>query len=287
MDGLMKRIEDHRSRFSKGQKRIADYIIRSYDKAAFMTAAQLGEMVGVSESTVVRFTYTIGLDGYPKLQEALQEMMRHRMTTVQRIQIAQEIPREALMRTILLSDAANVRATADMVNSETFDSVVQAIMDARRIYVIGIRSAAALAQFFAYYLDFVCDDVMLVSGGVQEITERLIRIRPEDVCFGFNFPRYSVHTVDAMRFAKKQGATVITLTDNMGAPSAAFSDYTLCAKSDIASFTDSLTAPMSLINAILAAVGYARTETASRHLSKLEQIWSNEKIYMTDGMESR
>lgn len=282
MEGLLKTIEDNRSLFSKGQKRIADYIVHSYDEAAFMTAAKLGDTVGVSESTVVRFAYSLGLDGYPALQEALQELIRHRLTSVQRIRLAASIPQDEMLRTVLTSDMNNIRATIEMIDNDSFRGAINAILHARRIYVLGIRSAMSLAQFLTYYLDFVCDNVMFVNGAVQDIYERMVRLGPEDVCFGISFPRYSVRTIDAMRYAKAQGATVISLTDLPTSPSAAFADFTLCARSDMASFADSLVAPLSLINAIIAAIGLARQDEAYQHLTQLEQIWSAEGVYMTD-----
>lgn len=282
MEGLMKCIEDHRPEFSKGQKRIADYILRSYDEAAFMTAAKLGDTVGVSESTVVRFAYSLGLDGYPALQEALQEMIRHRLTSVQRIRLAATIPQDEMLRKVLTSDMNNIRATIDMIDNDTFKNAIEAILGARRIYVLGVRSSLALAQFLSYYLDFVCDNVVFINGAVQDTFERMVRLGPEDVCFGISFPRYSVRAVEAMRYAKKQGATVISLTDLPTSPSAEFADYVLCARSDMASFADSLVAPLSLINAIISAVGLARQEQAYQHLDRLEQIWSAEGVYLTE-----
>lgn len=281
MEGLIKCIEEHRSEFSKGQKRIADYILHSYDEAAFMTAAKLGDTVGVSESTVVRFAYSLGLDGYPALQEALQEMIRHRLTSVQRIRLASTIPQNEVLRTVLSSDMNNIRATIDMIDNESFHKAIEAILGARRVYVLGVRSSLALAQFLSYYLDFVCDNVVFVNGAVQDTFERMVRLGAEDVCFGISFPRYSVRAVEAMRYAKDQGATVISLTDLPNSPSAEFADYVLCARSDMASFADSLVAPLSLINAIIAAVGHARQELAYQHLGRLEQIWSAEGVYMT------
>ena len=168
MEGLLKIIEDNRSLFSKGQKRIADYIVHSYDEAAFMTAAKLGDTVGVSESTVVRFAYSLGLDGYPALQEALQELIRHRLTSVQRIRLAASIPQDEMLRTVLTSDMNNIRATIEMIDNDSFRGAINAILHARRIYVLGIRSAMSLAQFLTYYLDFVCDNVMFVNGAEQE-----------------------------------------------------------------------------------------------------------------------
>ena len=282
MEGLLDVIADSYQRFSKGQKRIAEYIMNSYDDAAFMTAARLGETVGVSESTVVRFAYAIGLDGYPALQEALQELIRHRLTSVQRIRLAASMPQNDILRRVLTDDMNNIRATIDMIDNEGFHAAINALLGARRIYVLGIRSAMSLAQFLTYYLDYVCDNVMFVNGAVQDIYERMIRLGPEDVCIGISFPRYSARTVDAMRYAKQRGATVVTLTDVPNSPSAQYADYVLCARSNMASFADSLVAPLSLINAIITAVGLARKDEAFRHLGQLEQIWSEEGVYMTD-----
>lgn len=282
MGGLLDTIADNYQQFSKGQKRIAEYIMHSYDDAAFMTAARLGETVGVSESTVVRFAYAIGLDGYPALQEELQELIRHRLTSVQRIRLAASIPQDDILRRVLTDDINNIRASIDMIDNESFRCAIEAVLGARRIYVLGIRSAMSLAQFMTYYLDYVCDNVMFVNGAVQDIYERMVRLGPEDVCIGISFPRYSVRTIDAMRYAKMRGATVISLTDVPNSPSTRYADHVLCARSNMASFADSLVAPLSLINAIIVAIGLARREEASYHLSQLEKIWSEEGVYMTD-----
>ena len=282
MGGLLDTIAENYQQFSKGQKRIAEYIMHSYDDAAFMTAARLGETVGVSESTVVRFAYAIGLDGYPALQEELQELIRHRLTSVQRIRLAASIPQNDILRRVLTDDINNIRATIDMIDNESFRCAIDAVLGARRIYVLGIRSAMSLAQFMTYYLDYVCDNVMFVNGAVQDIYERMVRLGPEDVCIGISFPRYSVRTIDAMRYAKSRGATVIALTDVPNSPSTRYADYVLCARSNMASFADSLVAPLSLINAIIVAIGLARKDEAYYHLSQLEKIWSEEGVYMTD-----
>ncbi len=286
MDTLLHVIEKDYDSFSKGQKRIADYLIHAYDDAAFMTAARLGETVGVSESTVVRFAYVIGLDGYPELQEKLQELVRHKLTSVQRIRLASGIPQADVLKTVLTSDMNNIRATIEMIDNESFHQAIDAILNARRIYVLGIRSAMAMAQFLTYYLDYVCDNVIFVNGSGQDIYERMLRISPEDVCFGISFPRYSSRTVEAMRYARSRGAKVIALTDQPEAPLAKHADFTLCARSDMASFADSLVAPLSLINALIVAVGMARQEEACRHLSDLEKIWNEEGVYTSDSTES-
>ena len=285
MDTLLQTIEAHYPKFSKGQRRIAGFLVDSFDEAAFMTAAKLGEKVGVSESTVVRFAYTLGLDGYPALQDALQEMLRHRLTSVQRIRLAANIPQQAVPRTVLTSDMNNIRATIDMIDNAGFDGAIEALLNARRIYVLGVRSAMALAQFFAYYLDYVCNDVVFVNGAVQDLHERMLRVGPEDVCFGISFPRYSARTVEAMKYAGSRGATLIALTDQTTSPLAAVSNITLCARSDMASFADSLVAPLSLLNAIIVAIGLKRKDEAYRHLSQLEEIWHEEGVYLGEKTE--
>lgn len=282
MDAVLTLIDERYDTFSKGQRRIADFILDSYNEAAFMTAAKMGEQVNVSESTVVRFAYALGLDGYPELQEGLQEIVRHRLTSVQRIRLAANIPQQEMLKTVLTSDMNNIRATIDMIDNDSFQSTVDAILSARRIYVLGIRSAMALAQFFTYYLDYVCDNVMFVNGAVQDIHERMLRVSREDVCVGISFPRYSSRTVDAMKYARSKGATIIALTDQASSPVARVADYTLCARSDMASFADSLVAPLSLLNAIIAAVGLARQDEAFQHLNKLEEIWHTEGVYLSE-----
>jgi DNA-binding MurR/RpiR family transcriptional regulator len=282
MDALFSLMEKQYPTFSKGQRRIAEYIFNSYDDAAFMTAAKLGKRVGVSESTVVRFAYMLGLDGYPALQEALQDLIRHRLTSVQRIRLAANIPQQDVLKTVLTSDMNNIRATIDMIDNDSFEGAINATLRARRIYVLGIRSAMALAQSLTYYLDYVCDNVMFVNGAVQDIHERMLRVGPQDVCFGISFPRYSARTVDAMKYAKSKGATLIALTDMPTSPLARISDYSLCARSDMASFADSLVAPLSLINAIIVAAGHARKDEATKHLTQLEDIWHAEGVYLSE-----
>lgn len=284
MDRLLDAIQQGYASFSKGQRRIADFIVNSYDEAAFMTAAKLGERVQVSESTVVRFSYSLGLDGYPALQEELQELIRHRLTSVQRIRLAASIPQQEVLKTVLTSDMNNIRATIEMLDNDSFQGAIDAILSARRVYVLGIRSAMALAQFFTYYLDYVCDNVMFVNGAVQDIHERMLRVGPDDVCVGISFPRYSARTVDAMKYAKSKGAKLIALTDQSTSPVALISDFTLCARSDMASFADSLVAPMSLMNAIIVAVGLARKDEAYQHLTQLEDIWHAEGVYLNEAV---
>ena len=282
MDTLIARIDRSLKSFSKGQRRIAEFISASYDDAAFMTAAKLGERAGVSESTVVRFAYALGFDGYPALQEAMQDMIRRRLTSAERIRLTTNLSKDDVLHTVLTADMNNIRLTVDMMDNESFSGAIDALLTARRIYVLGSRSAAALAQFLTYYLDYVCDNVVHVGGAGQDTYESMLRAGGEDVCFAISFPRYSTNTIEAMRFAKSKGATVIALTDQHNSPLAEHADYTLLAHSDMASFADSLVAPMSMLNAVIVAVGLARKDAAYAHLSQLEQVWQSKGVYVTD-----
>ena len=289
MENLVQTIEKGYSRFSKGQRRIADFLINRYDEAAFMTAVRLGEAVGVSESTVVRFAYILGLPGYPALQKSLQDMIRNRLTSVQRVRLAENLRHEDVPRQVLLSDINNIKATIDMVDPVCFSGAIDALLAAARIYVMGVRSAAPLAQFLTSYLGYVCDDVVYVGGNEQDVYERMLRISEKDVFFGISFPRYSTRTVQGMRYARERGAKCIALTDLPASPVAQLSDFALCARSDMASFADSLTAPLSLINAILVAVGLKRKDATYQHLMQLESIWNREGVYFreSDGGEGK
>lgn len=282
MNNIMQKIEEQYASFSKGQRRIADFITSRYDDAAFMTAAKLGEAAGVSESTVVRFAYTLGYDGYPEMQDALQELIRHRLTSAQRIRLAEGIKPDDVPRQVLTADMNNIKATIDMIDPEVFTQAINEILSAERVYVLGVGSAAPLAQFLANYLGYICDDVVYIGGSEQDIYERMLRISAGDVCFGITFPRYSSRTVQGMRYAKEHGAKLIAMTDLANSPVAEVSDYVLLARSDMASFADSLTAPLSLINAVLVSIGLKRKDETYRHLMQLEKIWSREGVYVKE-----
>ena len=267
-------------KLSKSHRRIAEYIVAHYDKAVFMTAAALGDMVGVSESTVVRFAVALGHEGYPQLQHSLQELVRHRLTAVQRFEMSTEIPEKEVLPTVLKADMLNIRHTAEAIDAAAFSEVVNRIQNARAIYVLGLRSAAPLAQFFGYYLHFIFDDVRMVAAGTGDVFESISRIRPDDVLIGISFPRYSSRTLEAMRFAHENGAQVIGLTDGPMSPLHKEADICLSARTDMASFVDSLTAPLSVINALLVALAGKRREDLSRHFEKLEGIWDAYSIYL-------
>ena len=274
-------IQENMPTFSKGQRRIANYILESYDKAAFMTASKLGKIVGVSESTVVRFAAELGYDGYPSMQKSLQKMIRRRLNSVQRIEVSNDrIGDHDILSTVLQSDMEKIRLTLEAVDHNSFELSADAIVSARRIYIIGVRSAAAIVTFLSFNMHLIFDNVITVSTNtVSEIFERLIRVGPEDVVIGISFPRYSRRTVKAMRYAKDRGAGVIAITDSAASPLAELADHTLMARSDMASFVDSLAAPLSLVNALIVAVSRKKSEEISGTFSKLEKIWDEYEVY--------
>ena len=284
---LSNRINDAYSKLSKGQKRLATYITDNYDKAVFLTAAKLGEVVGVSESTVVRFAAVLGYEGYPQLQRALQELVSHRLTAVQRFEMSSEIDPNAVLRTVLKSDMQNIRATVEELDNHAFEEGVKRILNAKEIYVIGLRSAAPLAQFLGYYLNYIFDRVHLVSSAATDVFEEIARISEADVVIGISFPRYSTRTVKAMRFARSCGAQVISITDGPMSPLHEVSDVCLNACTDMASFVDSLAAPMSVINALVVSLGLHRKEELSRHFKQLEAIWAANDVYLGETDEQK
>lgn len=281
MEQLFDTIQNKYNHFSKGQKRIADYITEHYDKAAFMTAAKLGQKTGVSESTVVRFAAELGFEKYAKLQKELQNIVRTRLTAVERMAVTNDrLDGTDIITNVLERDIEMIKATMETISHEDFHQAVEAIKNAKRIYIIGVRSAASLASFLAFYFNMMFEDVKLVSpSGSSEILESIYHIDKDDVCIAISFPRYSNRTVSAVRFSASRGAKIISITDNELAPSAKFADYKLLARSDMASFGDSLVAPLSLINALIVASSYEISEQAQKNFKELEEIWQDFKVY--------
>ena len=275
----MDRINSRYDSLSKGQKRIADYISQHADKAVQMTAARLAVEANVSESTVVRFAALIGYDGYPKMQRALQEMLRIRSTSVQRIALTEDMPPKKALSVVLKRDIQNIRRTLEDLNPDVFEQAVQIMVHAKNIYIIGLRSAAPLAEFFGHYLSYIFSNVQIVGEGVTHVMEHLVRVGEEDVVFAMSFPRYSSRTVEAVEFAKRQGAKIVALTDTLISPIASLSDCALIAGSDMALFADSLVAPLSVINALIVALGLAKKEEVSDYLESLEDIWNETETY--------
>ena len=274
-------IQENMNTFSKGQKRIAAFILDSYDKAAFMTASRLGKKVGVSESTVVRFAAELGYDGYPDMQKSLQKMIRNRLTSVQRIEVTNDrIGDQDLVSMVLQSDMEKIRLTLEELDRSAFDNAVKAIVSAKRIYIIGVRSSAAIASFLGFYFNLIFDNVVNVTAGTaSEMFEHLLRVGEDDVVIGVSFPRYSSRTVQAMSFARDRKATTVAITDSEASPLAPICKYTLKARSDMASFGDSLVAPLSLVNALLVAVSRAKNDDLANTFQTLERIWEDSGVY--------
>ena len=278
--GLIEHIEHQLPGMSKGHRFIARFILENYDKAAFMTAARLGAEVGVSESTVVRFAGALGFEGYPGLQRALQEVVRGRLTMLQRMELMSDVPNEMLLQTVLKADMDNIRSTIEYADTHVFNKVVECLQNARSLYIIGLRSAAPLAQFMGYYMNFVFPHVQILFNGPGGIYEQMLRIGGGDLFIAISFPRYSRMTVDALKVAKEQGALTVAITDGPASPIYAEADYCLFARSDMDSLVDSLVAPLSLINALVAAVSVTRKEKLCDYFNKLEKIYDEHDVYM-------
>jgi len=280
---LISKIEKVYPTLSKGHKLVADFIMEHYDKAAFMTASKLGERVGISESTVVRFAVEIGYEGYPELQKNLQELIKNRLTSVQRMEVANvNISEGSVLDKALAADIELIRATLEQTSRQAFALSVEAINHARRIYILGVRSSASLASFTAFYFNLFCDNVVLIdSASASEIFEQMYRITDKDVCIAISFPRYSKQTINALRFARDRGATIISITDSESSPIAHLANHLLVARSSMVSFVDSLVAPLSLINALIAAAARSRSEEVYNNLHTLESIWDEYQVYET------
>ena len=277
---LMRLIQVKFPRLSKGQKLIAEYILKNYDKAAFMTAAKLGISVGVSESTVVRFANELGFSGYPKLQKALQELIKNKLTTVQRLELSNDFASHgAALKGVLKADIENIRATLEKINPYTFEDVLNSIFEAKNIYIIGLRSSTALAEFLGFYLNIILQNVRIVSYGISDIFEQMINIGERDLVIGIGFPRYATKTIDVLDFSKARGAKVVAITDSLLSPLAAKADSTLIAQSNMASFVDSLVAPLSVINALIIAIGMREKNNISDTFNNLETIWKEYNVY--------
>ena len=277
-------IQNSMPTFSKGQRLIARFILESYDKAAFMTASKLGKTVNVSESTVVRFAAELGYDGYPSMQKALQEMIRNKLTSIQRIEVANDrIGNQDILSMVMQSDIEKIRMTLEETDRASFRQAVDAILSAHRIYLLGVRSAAALADFLGFYFNLIFDNIVLVhTTSASEIFEQLLRVGPEDVVIGISFPRYSMRTLKAMEFANDRSAKVITITDSVHSPMNLYSSCNLLARSDMVSIVDSLVAPLSVINALVVALCMKSPEQVRKNLEQLENAWNNYQVYMND-----
>lgn len=283
-NALLRKLEEGYRKFSKGQKKLADFIREDYDKAAFLTAAKMGEEVGVSESTVVRFAMALGYEGYPEFQKALGELIRTKLNSIQRMEVTYgRISQGEILSTVLQSDIDKIKLTMNGIDQEAFEMAVDTLLTARKIYVVGIRSCAPLASFLTFYLNLICENVVSVhTNSSSEIFEQLIRIGEEDVIIGISFPRYSMRTLKALEFASNRKAKVITLTDSIHSPMTLYSSCNLIARSDMASIVDSLVAPLSVVNALVVALCMKKQEEVISTLETLEDIWDEYQVYSKD-----
>jgi DNA-binding MurR/RpiR family transcriptional regulator len=281
---LLNKIDKNYEQMSKGQKLLADYILKNYDKAVFLTAAKLGKVVGVSESTVVRFATQLGYQGYPGFQKALEELVRNKLNSIQRMEVTYgRISQSEILASVLQSDIEKIKLTLANMDQNAFELAVDTILNAKRIYVVGIRSCAPLANFLSFYLNLIFDNVTSVhTNSSSEIFEQLIRIGAEDVIIGISFPRYSMRTLKALEFASNRKAKVITLTDSVHSPMTLYSSCNLIARSDMASIVDSLVAPLSVVNALVVALCMKKQKDVIATLETLEQIWDEYQVYSSD-----
>lgn len=272
-------IREREKTASKGHKKIAEYILDHYDKAEYLTAAKLGECVGVSESTVVRFASDLGFSGYPEFQKSLREAARNKLTAVQRIEQSRLSPEDVFSK-VLKNDIEHIRRTLEETDEKNFNSAVDSIINAKHIYILGVRSSAALASFMGYYFQLMRPDVVaLRQGSRSELFEQLMHLGEGDLLIGISFPRYSRQTVQALAYAKKKGAETLAITDSLDSPIAENAGNVLLARSDMVSFVDSLVAPMSLINALIAAVSLKNHEEVEKSFAILEEIWDEYDVY--------
>lgn len=281
---LLMTIKNQMPAFSKGQRLIANYVLEHYEKAAYMTASRLGSLVGVSESTVVRFASELGFEGYPEFQRALQELIRNMLTSVQRIEVTNSLIGDGdVLEKVLMSDAEKIKRTLEGVDRKSFAEAIQKIVNARNIYIIGVRSSSSLAGFLNFNLQMVLPNIRFVqTTSGSEMFEQIMHLSKEDTMIAISFPRYSTRIINAVEYAKEVGADVIALTDSRRSPIAAYADQLLTAESDMVSYVDSLVAPLSIINAIIVAVARERQESFSEQLKKLETIWDEYDVYNKD-----
>ena len=271
---------------SKCQRMIAKFILENYDKAAFMTASTLGKTVGVSESTVVRFACALGYEGYPELQSNLQEIIKNKLTSVQRLNLMEGMDPDKIIDTVLKQEITNLKETRENLDTQAFMNVVDRLCKARRIFVIGFRSSAQLAQFLVYYLSYIMESPELITIGTADLYAQLMHATKEDVVIGIGFPRYSSQTVEGLKFAKSVGANVVTITDNKMSPLYEIADTCILTKSDMNSFVDSLVAPLSIINALIIMLGLRKKDTLIENFSMMENIWREKNIYARQELDA-
>ena len=284
---LLNRINSNYSSMSKGHKLLATYITDNYDKAVFLTAARMGEIVGVSESTVVRFATSLGYKGYPEFQNALEELVRNKLNSIQRMEVTYgRIAQSKILEEVLRSDADKIKTTLEKIDHSAFEMAVDIILSAKHIYIIGIRSCAPLASFMSFYFNLMFENVHLLNtNSSSELFEQMVRIGEDDVMIGISFPRYSMRTLKALEFANNRSAKVITITDSVHSPMNLYSSCNLIADSDMASIVDSLVAPLSVINALIVALCMKKQDDVAQTLTMLEDIWDEYQVYENDEID--
>ena len=281
---LFENIKEIMPRMSKGQKKIADFIMGNFDKAVFMTAAKLGKITGVSESTVVRFASMLGFDGYPEFQKAMTEYASKRLLSIDRIDISSNVAKkQPILEKVLISDIEKIKLTLDILDNDTFESAINIINSSKKIYICGLRNCMALAEILGFYLRNIYENVVVIStNSFSEILEQTIRINEKDCFIGISFPRYSMRTLKAMEFANHKNAKVIAITDSKSSPMCLYSSCNLIAKSEMTNTFDSLTAPLSLINAIVVALSVKNNDKVLKNLNEVECVWEDYQIYSVD-----
>ncbi len=286
-DNIQDKIDIYYPSLSKGQKKIADYIVRNYEKASFMTAADLGKVTGVSESTVVRFASRIGFDGYPDFQKNLQETVKSRLTSVQRMDVASGIDDGDILENAFARDIEMIKKMRDIISREDFAGSVKAINSAKKIYILGVRSSSSLAGFAAFYMSYIYDVVLVNTSASSEMFEQMFHITGDDLCIAISFPRYSNRTINALKFARSRGAKIISITDGVLSPIAEYATHLLVAPSSMVSFVDSLVAPLSLINALIAAASREKKDEVHARFEDLERLWDEYNVYSITGEEKQ
>ena len=280
---ILQKLKNNYLHLSKSHKKIADYILDNYEKAAFMTAQRLGEMVGASEATVVRFAYLMGFDSYPRFKKALQDIIKIKLTTIQRIDMSQgRLNNKYLIQNILNSDIENIRYTLDELKHEEFEKVISLINESNSIYIIGFRTTKILTEYLGYYLNLIHNNVKVITYGVGDIYEEIIKAQKGDLVIGISFPRYSSKTYETIKYLKDKGLFIVGITDNERSPITRLSNHCLIAKSNIISFVDTLVAPLSLMNAIIVAVGLSNKDKIKEVFHELEYLWEQHEIYANE-----
>lgn len=284
---LMTRMNENYDRMSKGQKKLAAYITSNYDTAVFLTAVKLGEAVGVSESTTVRFATLLGYKGFPEFHKALEDVVKEKLHTVQKIEItADKMTKTQVLETVLSSDAEKIKLTLETISKTAFEEAVEMLSSARKIFIVGIRTCSPLAQFLGFYLNLLFDDVTIVTtNSASEIFEQMINIGEKDVIVGISFPRYSMRTLKAMEFANDRNAGIISITDDKNSPLNLYTSCSLLANSEMATVVDSLVAPLSVINALIVALCMRKSDYMTNKLNTLEKIWEDYQVYGNDEMD--